>query len=445
MRAGGGPLTRTLRAGGLVTVGVHAAATISIAAPIRSIRLFNARTLSNLPPSKHPYRSISRMTFDESKLVAELDALDAGLRARMSALGFHRELFIEQARSLTTGDPKTRRTLRNRVKGDVRVPSAADLPPAPTGAEAERLRAIGAAALERGALAFCVMAGGMATRMGGVVKALVPVVGDKTFLDLRLLENRRFSTLANRSVPLWLMTSEATDSKLRDALAHAHAHDNVRTFVQNVSVRLTPDGSLFKDSAGHPSTYATGHGDLPDALRRSGLLDDFVRGGGEVVWITNVDNLGATIDLAILGMFLERNKDVMVEVCPKVAGDKGGIPAWAEGKLQVLEEFRLPEGFDATQVRVFNTNTFLVRAKALLDARYASSYFEVEKTVDGKPAIQFERLLQELTANLDSCYVSIPREGTASRFEPIKDQDELERRRASIAAIARERGILPGS
>jgi len=288
-----------------------------------------------------------------------------------------------------------------------------------------------------------VMAGGMATRMGGVVKALVPVIGQASFLDVRLAENRAFSTLAGRPIPLWLMTSEATEHGLGDALREAKAPAHVKTFMQNVSVRLNPDGSLFKDASGHVSTYATGHGDLPDSLRRSGLLEEFAKSGGEVVWITNVDNLGATIDPAILGAFLESGKDVMVEVCPKVVGDKGGIPAWAEGKLQVLEEFRLPADFDATRVRVFNTNTFLVSSKALLVARYASSYFEVEKTVDGKPAIQFERLLQELTANLPAAYVSIPREGTASRFEPIKDNEELQRRKPNLAAIAKARGITP--
>ena len=43
------------------------------------------------------------------------------------------------------------------------------------------------------------------------------------------------------------------------------------TFEQNVSLRLTPEGALFLDEHGQPSVYSTGHGDLPDALRRSGL------------------------------------------------------------------------------------------------------------------------------------------------------------------------------
>lgn len=383
------------------------------------------------------------MPFDESALRHSLASLPAELRERLTASGFDEALFLEQARSLAHGDPSSRRTQRNRVRGEVRAPADEEIPPSPEGAEAERLAREGEAVLRRGGLAFAVMAGGMATRMGGVVKALVPVIGERSFLDVRLAENRRFSGIAGRPVPLWLMTSEATDGPLREALRHANAPEHVRTFRQNLSLRLAPDGALFRDAHGHASPYAPGHGDLPDALRRSGLLEAFVKAGGEVVWIANVDNLGATIDPALLGAFVRSGKDVMVEVAPKLAGDKGGIPVHAEGKLQVLEEFRLPEGFDPAAVRAFSTNTMLVRARALLEAKYASTYYEVEKKVDDRPAIQFERLLQELTANLPSAYVRIPREGTASRFLPVKDTAELERRKPEIAELAKARGIEP--
>jgi UTP--glucose-1-phosphate uridylyltransferase len=131
-----------------------------------------------------------------------------------------------------------------------------------------------------------------------------------------------------------------------------------------------------------------------------------------------------------------------VEVCEKAAGDRGGIPVHSEGRLQVLEEFRLPVGFDANQVRVFNTNTFLVRADALETAEVKWNWFEVEKKVDGKIAVQFERLLQELTAALAALYIRVPRHGTTSRFLPVKDHDELARRRADIEAVARTRGMV---
>ncbi|HSQ64012.1 MAG TPA: UTP--glucose-1-phosphate uridylyltransferase [Polyangiaceae bacterium] len=300
--------------------------------------------------------------------------------------------------------------------------------------------AAGERALREGHLAFCVMAGGMATRMGGVVKALVTAVDDMSFLDVRLKENARACALAGRPVPLWLMTSDATDGPIREALRSKGAPAHVRTFVQDLSVRLTERGELFVDPTGHPSTYATGHGDLPDALRRSGLLGEFVRSGGKYVWITNVDNLGATLDPLLLGAFVSAGKELLVEVCDKVAGDRGGIPVHAPGpdgkdRLQVLEEFRLPKGFDASQVRVFNTNTFLVRADTLDEARIDWTFFEVQKKVDGKPAVQFERLLQELTAYLDAMYVRVPREGAGARFLPVKDPEELERRRPEIRAV----------
>jgi UTP--glucose-1-phosphate uridylyltransferase len=214
--------------------------------------------------------------------------------------------------------------------------------------------------------------------------------------------------------------------------------------MQDLSLRLSPDGTLFLDTHGAPSVHATGHGDLVDALRRAKLLDGFLASGGKYVWITNIDNLGASIDEAVLGRFIEateRGIDVQCEVCPK-AGDKGGIPVRAEGKVQVLEEFRLPPGFDPSTVDVFNTNTFLVRAEPLAKAPLGWTYFEVEKKVDGRPAIQFERLVQEITAHLPSTYLRVPREGAASRFLPVKDLDELARRKTTIKEVARARGML---
>lgn len=372
-------------------------------------------------------------------LEKDLASLDPALRARLDAAGFDRERFLSLASTLTEGDASTRRTTRNCVRGSVEPPRQGEVEELP--ADTSELRAIGEAAMRRGELAFCTMAGGMATRMGGVVKALAEVFGGHTFLAMRLAENRAASALAGHSVPLWLMTSDATDDPIREALAAAKAPPHVAEFMQDLSLRLNPDGSLFKDDRGRPSVHATGHGDLVDALRRSGLLERFVEAGGRYVWLTNVDNLGASIDPVVLGKLVSSGKDVQCEVCRK-EGDRGGIPVHAEGRLQVLEEFRLPPDFDAARVDVFNTNTFLVRAEPLLRAPLTWTYFEVEKKVYGRPAIQFERLVQELTAHLPSSYLEVPRDGAASRFLPVKDFDELARRRANIEVVARARGMV---
>lgn len=386
------------------------------------------------------------MAHPHPDLRTQLASLDDALMRRLAAAGFDPERFLSLASTLTDGEAGNRRRLRNTVKGEVLAPRPGEIAALPeAGSEAhERLRAKGAASLAAGELAFCTMAGGMATRMGGIVKGLAEVFDGRTFLDLRLAENRSASARSGRPIPLWLMTSEATHEPLTIELAKLGAPDHVACFMQELSLRLDPRGSLFYDSDGHASVYATGHGDLVDALRRSGLLDAFIANGGKYVWITNLDNLGASIDEAVLGQFIEateRGLDVQCEVCPK-AGDKGGVPVHAEGRLQVLEEFRLPPGFDPKTVDVFNTNTFLVRAEPLAKAPLTWTFFEVEKQVEGRSAIQFERLVQEMTAHLPSTYVRVPRDGEASRFLPVKDYDELAKRKDDIRRVAAARGML---
>jgi UTP--glucose-1-phosphate uridylyltransferase len=392
----------------------------------------------------------------ESDLRRDVSNLASPLRARLDAAGFDAERLVTLAAPLQArarGEGTADRGLRNQIRGVVEPPRREDVrdAPAPGSPEHARLAAIGAAAIRRGELAFCVLAGGMATRMGGVVKALVEALDGHTFLELRLAENATWSRRAGAPIPLWLMTSEATEAPTREALARAGAPAHVATFTQDLGLRLTQDGRLFFGDDGQPSTYAPGHGDLPDALRRSGLLSAFVARGGKYVWIANLDNLGATLDEALLGMFIESGVDVEVEVAPKAEGDRGGIPVWADSadasgkvtrRLQVLEEFRLPPGFDANAVRVFNTNTFLVRAEALLHTNVVYAWFEVEKKVGSRVAVQFERLLQELTAAMSAGFVRVPREGAASRFLPVKDFDELAKRRDDIRAIAKARGMI---
>jgi UTP--glucose-1-phosphate uridylyltransferase len=401
----------------------------------------------------------------ESDLRREVSKIAPALRARLDTAGFDEDRLVALAAPLQArarGESIADRGKRNQIQGVVEPPRAEDIGdlPSPGSREHARLAAIGADAIRRGELAFCVLAGGMATRMAGVVKALVEAFDGHTFLELRLTENATWSRRAGRPVPLWLMTSDATEGPIREALARAGAPPHVATFTQDLGLRLTQDGHLFLGDDGQPSTYAPGHGDLPDALGRSGLLAGFVARGGKYVWIVNLDNLGAAIDEALFGSFIESRADVQVEVAPKAEGDRGGIPVWADcvdpsgrvdakaspvavvRRLQVLEEFRLPPGFDANAVRVFNTNTFLVRAEALLRTKIVYAWFEVEKKVGSRVAVQFERLLQELTAAMPATYVRVSRDGAASRFVPIKDYDELVKRRDDIRAIARERGMI---
>lgn len=375
------------------------------------------------------------MTLDD-----QLAALSSPLLERLCARGFDPDRLRAWAK--TVGVDRDR---RNRLAGKVEppLPSDIDTSPAPGSPEHKRLSAIGSEALARGEAALCVLAGGMATRMGGVVKALVEALPGRTFLDMRLAENDRLRRISGgKPTPLWLMTSEATNGKIREALGDRLDGESCATFEQFVSLRLTPEGTLFFDEKGEPSVYATGHGDLPDALKKSGLLRRFLDRGGRHVWIANLDNLGATVDPAILGWHIEHEGKVTVEVVDKVGSDRGGGPVRWNDRVVVAEEFRLPVGFDAASVPVFSTNTFLVNAEALEGLSMNWTYVEVDKKILDRNAVQFERILNEITSAIEPRLLRVPREAAQSRFLPVKDTAELERRRPAIEAIAKARGFL---
>lgn len=332
----------------------------------------------------------------------------------------------------------------NAVKGTLVPPAAGDVTPLPKPGTPEReaLAAKGLKAIRSGYVGAVVLAGGMATRFGGVVKAVVPVLGDKTFLELKHDDIARVSRKASRSVPTFVMSSFATHDRIRQHVDEKRLTMNGRpdidVFPQFVSLRLTPEGALFKEADGSVSPYAPGHGDLTFALRRSGLLERFRAIGGRMLVMSNVDNLGATLDPALVGLHLELGGKLTAEVVRKEKGDKGGAPARLDGVPQIIEGFRFPKDFDQDSIPVFNTNTFILDAEAI-DRDFELPFYKVEKQVEGKPAIQFERLVGELTAFLSSKFVEVEREGADGRFLPAKDPEELERRLPMIKAITEAR------
>lgn len=374
-----------------------------------------------------------------AELEAQLAALPEDVKAILTECGFNAQRLIALGQPLRSGVAAD-----NLVKGAITPPTSDDVLklPEPGTAEHARLEKLGRAALERGEYALVVLAGGMATRMGGVVKALVDALPGKTFLDLRLREVEVIKQKYGALPPLWLMTSQSTDAKIKAALGTRRSGDDVATFLQELSLRLTPKGDVFLGADGRPSEHAPGHGDLPDALKRSGLLERFVKRGGKTLMMTNIDNLGGTLDPVILGFHLAHGQPVTSEVVDKLGSDKGGIPARVDGKPCVLEEFRIPPTFDPATVRVFNTNVFHFDAKALLELDMPWTFFTVTKKVDGASVIQFERLVNEITSVLPTKYLHLPRTGDHSRFLPVKDNDELAARVPEIEAVARAHGWL---
>jgi UTP--glucose-1-phosphate uridylyltransferase len=326
----------------------------------------------------------------------------------------------------------------NRVAGAPEPPRSDEIDDVSSMPEKTRneYAALGRESIARGEVAVAVLNGGMATRFGGVVKGIVEATDDESFLEIKRRQARRHG-----EVPLLVMNSFATHRATLDYLEERSLTEGVRTFVQSVSLRLTPKGELFRDARRRVSPYAPGHGDFPTALRTSGLYSELRERGVRTVLLSNVDNLGADLDPTLLGHHLSHGRGVTVEVAPSVPHDAGGGPARLDGRLQIVESFRLPEGFDLESLPFVNTNTLWFSLETL-EQDYPLTWFYVEKDVEGEVAVQVEHLIGQITAFVESRYLLVPREGPDFRYSPVKSPKDLEALRHDPERVARVRASI---
>ena len=86
-----------------------------------------------------------------------------------------------------------------------------------------------------------------------------------------------------------------------------------------------------------------------ESFYNSGLLKRFIDEGKEYVFVSNSDNLGATVDLNILNFLLNppnnnKSPEFLAEVTDKTRADvKGGTLINYEGKLRLLEIAQVPK------------------------------------------------------------------------------------------------------
>lgn len=356
-----------------------------------------------------------------------LDELDEATRAVLERFGFDAGRFEELRTHVRSGalSPET-----NVASGTVEPPETADVTPLPAGGSSDwhHARDAGLEALSAGRIAQVVLAGGMATRFGGVVKGVVEALDGRSFLDWKLSATARLGDEVGAEIPVALMTSFATDT---DTAAHVRELDVPAPafFSQSVSLRLTAGGDLFQEDGG-PSLYAPGHGDLLEALRRSGVLAAFRERGVEHVCVSNVDNLGARLDPVVLGAHLLAGRPMTTEVARK-EGDLGGAPARVDGRLGLLEGPEFPADFDHERIAVFNTNTATFSLDGL-DREFALRWLYVRKRVGDREAVQLERLYHHASWELPTTFLEVPRRGVRGRFFPIKEPDDLARTREPL-------------
>ncbi len=211
--------------------------------------------------------------------------------------------------------------------------------------------------------------GGLGTSMGLTrAKSFLKVKNEKTFLEIILKQAERCR------VKLALMNSFSTHEDTIVTLSMIKPSDSPLLFIQNKFPKI-----LQEDLA--PATWPKnpdlewnppGHGDIYSAIYTSGVLNSLLKNGIEYAFISNSDNLGATMDESLLGYFSENRLPFMMEVVPRTPSDvKGGhIARHINGRLILRESAQCPQDEmdafkDIKLYRFFNTNNIWINLKAL--------------------------------------------------------------------------------
>ena len=215
--------------------------------------------------------------------------------------------------------------------------------------------------------------GGLGTSMGlAKAKSLIEVKNGLTFLDIIARQIIGIRERCGIDIPLLLMNSFRTDEDSKKFLDRYPdlKSDIPLSFLQHKFPKvLKKDLSpVYWPKNPDYEWNPPGHGDIYFALQTSGMLDKIIDKGYKYAFISNSDNLGGTMNEAILGFFASHDFPFMMEVSDKTKADiKGGHLARLRntGDLVLREIAQCPkkeieEFQDITKYRFFNTNNIWI-------------------------------------------------------------------------------------
>ncbi|KAJ9111070.1 putative UTP--glucose-1-phosphate uridylyltransferase [Naganishia cerealis] len=287
-------------------------------------------------------------------------------------------------------------------------------------------------------LAVVCLNGGLGTTMGCVgPKSVIEVRDGLTFLDLKVRQIEHLNTEYGCQVPLLLMNSFNTQDDTDRVIRKYENHNiNILTFQQSRHPRFSKESLLpIARSADDDKAkwYPPGHGDIFDALSNSGLLDKLIAAGKEYIFVSNVDNLGAVVDLSILQSIIDKQAEYVMEVTDKTKADvKGGTIIDYDGQVRLLEVAQVPadhvEDFKSVKkFKIFNTNNIWINLKAIKrvidnDELNLEIIVNNKVTDSGEAVIQLETAIGAAIKHFkNAAGINVPR----SRFLPVKSCSDL--------------------
>ena len=294
--------------------------------------------------------------------------------------------------------------------------------------------------------------GGLGTSMGlTTAKSLLEVKKDKTFLEIILNQAEQLG------VKLALMNSFSTHEDTISAISKLNPIDFPLLFQQHKFPKILQEG--FGPVSWPDNTELEwnppGHGDIYTALYTSGTLQNLIDDNIIFAFISNSDNLGATMDEFLLGYFSENKFPFMMEVAERTPADlKGGhLARHRNGRFILREAAQCPNDElnafrDLRCYGLFNTNNIWINLIYLKDLIEKNKIIRLPmmcnpKTLDPRneesPTVyQIETAMgAAISLFEDAAAIKVSR----SRFFPVKKCNDLLAVRSDCFPLTKENNL----
>ncbi len=307
--------------------------------------------------------------------------------------------------------------------------------------------------------------GGLGATMGlHGPRSLLMVKDGLRFLDIIVRHVLHLRQKMTARLPLIFMNSYSTQEATQQALtaytqlAKGGAGSLPLTFLQNKVPKIW---QKTLEPVAWPQDPAKewcppGHGDIYPTLHMSSLLRKMLSLGYEYMFISNADNLGATVDTDILGYFAARQLPFLMEVTARTAADrKGGhLAQGPDGRLLLREIAQCPpeeiEQFqDIERYRLFNTNNLWIHLPSLRELlQERDGFLDLPMIVNNKPVdpsrpnspavYQLETAVGLAISAFDGAQaIRVPR----NRFMPVKRCNDLLALRSDAYRLSQQQCI----
>ena len=290
--------------------------------------------------------------------------------------------------------------------------------------------------------------GGLGTGMGlEKAKSLLPVRDGLTFLDLiaKQILHLRQRAGGGTAPQFLLMNSFSTSADTREFLEKYRAElgtPESLEFIQSMVPKVRADTLQPLAWPADPDMEwcPPGHGDLYASLAGT-WLEQLLAYGIRYAFVSNSDNLGATLDAQLLDWFAQSGAPFLMEVTARTEADKKGghlAQRLEDGRLILRESAQCPAGDkkkfeDVKRHRFFNTNNLWICLDHLQKTLASSGgliplpMIRNEKPAD--PRDENSPRVYQLETAMGAAIESFPGaqaiEVDRSRFAPVKTTSDL--------------------